>query len=76
MNRYSLDYALFIEKQVLHQKEMERYIEECVCLENGAISSLSIINENVLDTIKEFIDKIIESIKKLIPYFFTFWYFI
>lgn len=65
MNRYSLDYALFIEKQVLHQKEMERYIEECVCLENGAISSLSIINENVLDTIKEFIDKIIESIKKV-----------
>ena len=61
---YSSNYSLYLESISYHQKQMNRYIQECICLENNNLKGLEFLNEGVIDSIKEFISNIIEKVKK------------
>ena len=66
---YLSNYELYMEQVSYHQQQMNRYIQECICLETGDIKGLEFLNEGVLDSIKNTIEKIIESVKKFFARF-------
>lgn len=64
LESYSSNYQLYMEQIIRQQKDMNRYIQECICLEEGNYEGLEFLNEGVLDSIKETIEKIIAKIKE------------
>ena len=67
MNRiddYIINYRLYMEQVSLGQREMNRYIQECICLEQNNYAGLEFLNEGVFDSVKEFMEKVIEKVKQ------------
>lgn len=67
MNRiddYIINYRLYMEQVSLGQREMNRYIQECICLEQNNYAGLEFLNEGVFDSVKEFMEKAIEKVKQ------------
>lgn len=69
LESYTRGYSNYMDHLILSQKDMNRYIQECLCLESSDIEGIRILNEGVLDSIKEFIQKIIDKIKQFFAKF-------
>ena len=66
---YIDNYKSFMEQSIYQQKQMNRYIQECICLEENNYKGLEFLNEGVLDSIKETIENIIQKIKEALAKF-------
>ena len=53
----------FLIEESYNQARILAYANECVCLEKGDISSIQYINESLIDTVKNILNRIWEAIK-------------
>lgn len=67
MDTHKLSYQLFLAEQMYEQSELEMFIDECVLISEGTntLTNIDIIHESFVDKIKESIKKLLQAIANM-----------